>query len=260
MDNSEHLLSTADQYFAQDRYRQAKRIYESLCDDESIRFRAIAGLAKVNLIQGHFYDALNLAQRGLDLQPNDLALLRIQALALHKNKEWDRAKIIYERIIAEYPADAVALAGYSMSLFEMGRAQQAQELAEKALALDDRERVAWLSLAYSLARQDGKFMQSLRTARQIGPGFGAWEAYSALIDVFRVKYPWLVAVLTAGCLAISLWIRSLFTLPIFLLALTLMGTPAYGYWRTKRKRAALLIAAFVTFVIILYASTQFGVL
>lgn len=143
---SEQMQRLGDIHFRQGRYDQAAIAYERAIqenpDHAALRFI----LADARFAMGDFHGAAAAIRQGLDRDAN-LAKAKADKLAFYESREaFDKQMEALYRFANEHPANADAQLVLGFNLLFSGKAQDARQAFERAVAIDPQDRAAALFL------------------------------------------------------------------------------------------------------------------
>ena len=154
---------------------------------ESIVGRALAGAARCFLELGRIGEAVEAAQRLVQISANDTNALRLLGRALARVNDFNRAIIVLEQAQAATPNDATLFAELGEAYQGAGQLQQAEAALRRAVELDEFAISARVMLGRILAaagRRDDAAAE-FRSALEFLPSHG--EAAFALADLERAN-------------------------------------------------------------------------
>ncbi|GAB3099868.1 tetratricopeptide repeat-containing sulfotransferase family protein [Lysobacter terrae] len=151
-----------------------------------------------NLQRGDARSAGEMAQRALLGAPDDAGWIGIRAVALSAQGQAGEALPLYQRLVALQPQQATHWSNLGNCLCELGRALEAREPLERALALGARDAAVHFAMAralaaagelrpalahaeQALARDPGDFEFRLLRAQLLG-GLDEWNAAHGEVD------------------------------------------------------------------------------
>lgn len=261
-DSIEAQLKRADEYLTQGKHRQAMAIYASLvaCDADTYHYRACVGYAKTALMLRQYRMVVDIAELNLVRYPNDQKLLILRAGALAVQREFASAALIYEQVLQENPNEFTALLAYGWLLNETKKYLKAQGLLQRAMKLNNSNELVWSTLSCSLARQQGKAIQSLRTAWQMTKRFGLLKSFVTLNSVFFIIAPVLAWGLMIGLYYFAYIFESSLSLVPFGLYTIWMGLVTYGVWRGRERVRFLVLLICLILATLGYLDQHYGLL
>jgi tetratricopeptide (TPR) repeat protein len=118
--------------------------------------------AQIHAMRGQWTECRAAAERGLAFDPDDEACASLRALSLRpadSSEDWTAA---VDDLLDRYPASAWARAGKGWGLLETGRAGEARETFEQALALDPTSQWAQHGLIESIKAGNPLYATLLR--------------------------------------------------------------------------------------------------
>ena len=186
----EYLLQANRQYyrFNPDDNIAAAQLYRKAIERDPQFSRAYAGLANTYTTdyflgwlrtRDALQNALEYAQKALELDSNDALARIILAWALIGQGCWEEAELEFDRVMALKPGDADILAEAGNGLKAVGRVEAGINLLEDAIRLnplfpDTYQR--WLGQAYYRAARYREAINTLRAIRMDGWGYGVLAA------------------------------------------------------------------------------------
>ena len=97
---------------------------------------AILGMALDHIVQLHWPEALEWANRGLAIRPGYIDLLRVRGKALAVTGQHDEARVVMEEFLRRAPDAAESHHAAAIILRRLGRTAEAVEFAERNLAMN----------------------------------------------------------------------------------------------------------------------------
>jgi tetratricopeptide (TPR) repeat protein len=101
-----------------------------------------------------------------------------------ERREWEQAIVAYQRALAEFPEDAVALAGLGLALSEEGRLEEALDAYRKAAGVDT-EDPALLEHAAQILKQLGRNREAARAYQRAAELHERLEAPALAMERWR---------------------------------------------------------------------------
>ncbi|MCG3204884.1 MAG: Serine/threonine-protein kinase PknD [Elusimicrobia bacterium] len=114
-------------------------------------------ISSVNLLAWNYFDLADYskcvitASNGLEVQPKDIGLVGVKALALFKLKKYQESENQYRVLAALEPKNPQHQNGISMVLWEQGRMQESIQAQKIAIELGDQSSMTYSFLASKLA-------------------------------------------------------------------------------------------------------------
>ena len=116
-------------------------------------------------------DISRLSSPGLvDSAPDDPAEIYRQAQEFFANRQYDRAAQLYEQLLAYTPNDAEIYNNLGLTLFYIGRTDEALRRLDEGVAVDPEHQRIWLTLGYvnSQLGNTERARTALTRATQVG--------------------------------------------------------------------------------------------
>jgi tetratricopeptide (TPR) repeat protein len=116
--------------------------------------------------------------------PSDPAAIARQANEAFVNKRYDRAAVLYEQLLAFSPNDAEIYNNLGLTLYYLGRNDEALRWLNDGIAVDAEHQRIWLTLGF-VNGQLGNFQQArvaLTNATQIGNNESVRQSAMRMLD------------------------------------------------------------------------------
>jgi tetratricopeptide (TPR) repeat protein len=167
-------LTKGEILYDQERGEEALAAYESALRIDSNSMEALFGKASTLGALGDFDKTYPIAERMIQLNPQEGAGWRIMAFALYMMKERIEALQAIGRALAIDPNDSAALTIKSSIVYELGHKSEARALAKRAAELDPENELAQMSKAeYDRERNEKIVSTTAHVAGSVGRGLFA---------------------------------------------------------------------------------------
>lgn len=145
-------------------------------------------IAQIHALRGDWKAARAAAETGLQLDPDDEVCSNLLALSMRGTDTSEQWAAAIDDLVVRYPASGWARAGKGWHLLEVGRARDARENFEQALALDPTSEWARHGLIESIKAQSSVYAALLRLFLWLDrlPPRIRWSIFLGGIFAFRV--------------------------------------------------------------------------
>ncbi|MDR1308677.1 MAG: tetratricopeptide repeat protein [Deltaproteobacteria bacterium] len=132
----ENLVARAEEAFREGRAQEALALFAQVLEIDPGQGRALMGLGAICHGQGRFAEAQGAFGRLLELEPGNMEAMRNLALSLVSAAEYDRARPLLEKLLAENQNDARLWALLARLEKAAGRPKAALEHARRSLLIE----------------------------------------------------------------------------------------------------------------------------
>ncbi len=136
------------QHIAREDYAKAWPIASDMLNDNADNPKALYLAGHVLRSQGHVGMALQFFRRSLALENKIPNLWMHYGATLHDLHRYEEAREAFAMVVKALPNDPMAYANTAASYVQEGRAREAVEWADKALAIDDNHRIASIAKGF----------------------------------------------------------------------------------------------------------------
>ncbi len=173
--NARQLLGLATFFIGIEYASEAIRLAGKATDAEPGLAVAYYTLGTANRLGFRLDAAATAFAKGLELEPSSVQLRRSLADVARATGKSEQALGLYRGIASEKPDDAAALAGIALTLFDLGKREEAEAAMAKALDADasDATLLAGSALWYAANGEGAKAVELADRARAAEPKF-AW--------------------------------------------------------------------------------------
>jgi TolB-like protein/Tfp pilus assembly protein PilF len=186
-----HHLKGADP----DSFQKALRAFNEAIKRDPEFPDAYAGIAQTYVSLGGWHGseqvesilplAKSATDKALSLNP-DLSAAHFSLAMIHRhNRAWEAAERAYRRGAELNPSDSIGLLEYSNYLTQIGRADQAIQVAMRVVEIDPLEPASYNELGFAILWGGGEIDAALtqyNKSLQLSPGF--WQTHLSLADLF----------------------------------------------------------------------------
>lgn len=149
--SSASLLRIAESMQKSQDFATAKKLYQQILDTSPNHIDARLGLAVILLEEGKRNEAIQLLEETSKLHPHHLPALKVLGKAYVATNNGDKCEIVYKKMLAIAPGDALILNGLGICSDLKSQHNQAQTWYKKALEIDHNNISIQSNLGLSLA-------------------------------------------------------------------------------------------------------------
>jgi tetratricopeptide (TPR) repeat protein len=144
--------------------------FQALLEKE-LRLKVFTGFAFDELVRiykelGRFDDLIDICERAVAVQPEDIALLNELGSAYMKGGRYDQAADIYKKMTTMEPDDSVFLCHLGNALIALGHLVEAEKAYRHAIEIDPSETASFLFKMANTLMDSGHYEMSERSFKQ----------------------------------------------------------------------------------------------